>query len=105
MIALAGILLTLAAVWLVLSPFLTHAAAPLTDGPDRVAELRELYALRDVAYETLRDLEFDFHAGKITEADYRELADRYRGEALALVRRIDALAGAAPATEPSRVGP
>jgi hypothetical protein len=105
MVALAGILLTLGAVWLVLSPLLTHARAPLTDGPDQVAELRELYALRDVAYETLRDLEFDFHAGKITETDYRELADRYRGEALALVRRIDTLTGGPPPTEPSRVGP
>jgi len=102
-LALAGILLALAAVWLVLSPLVTHARAPLTDGPDAVAELRELYALRDVAYETLRDLEFDFHAGKISDADYRELADRYRGEAIELVRRIDALTGAPPA-EPSRVG-
>lgn len=104
MIALAGILLALGIAWLVLSPFVTHARAPLSDGPDRVAELRELCALRDVAYETLRDLEFDFHAGKISEADYRELADRYRGEALGLVRRIDVLTGAAPPTEPSRVG-
>jgi hypothetical protein len=104
-LVLAGILLALGAVWIVLSPLVTHAQAPLTDGPDRVAELRELYALRDVAYETLRDLEFDFHAGKISEADYRELADRYRGEAIGLVRRIDALLDAAPATEPQRVGP
>lgn len=101
MVALAGILLALGAVWLVLSPFATRARAPLTDGPDRVAELRELYALRDVAYETLRDLEFDFHAGKISDADYRELTDKYRGEALDLVRRIDA-AEAGAGTAPSK---
>jgi hypothetical protein len=103
-LALAGILLALGAAWLVLSPFATRARAPLTDGPDRVAELRELYALRDVAYETLRDLEFDFHAGKISDADYRELTDKYRGEAFDLVRRIDAVE-AGPGATPAKASP
>jgi hypothetical protein len=104
MFILAGILLTLAACWLVLAPLLSGRAAPLTDGPDRLAEIREVRALRDVAYEALRDIEFDYHAGKISEADYRELGDRYREEAIALVRRLDALAAAEPGrrTEPAR---
>lgn len=97
MLALAGILMALGACWLLLSPMLTRVGAPLTDGPDRVAELRELETLREVAYETLRDIELDFHAGKISESDYREMADRYKAEALQIVRRIDALQAAAPA--------
>lgn len=91
MLALAGIFMTVLACWLVLAPLLTRVGAPLTDGPDRLAELRELETLREVTYETLRDIEFDYHAGKISEADYRELTDRYKAEALQLVRRIDAL--------------
>jgi hypothetical protein len=97
MLALAGILVTLGVCWLVLSPLFLRIGAPLADGPDRLAELRELETLRDVAYETLRDIEFDFHAGKISEADYRELTDRYKAEALHLVRRLDALRSTAPA--------
>jgi hypothetical protein len=91
MAALAGILMTLGVCWLILAPLLMRQRAPLADGPDRLAELRELEALREVAYETLRDIEFDYHAGKISDADHRELTDRYKAEALQLVRRIDTL--------------
>jgi hypothetical protein len=100
---LFGIVLAAATAFVVLSPLIRHVAAPLADGPDAVAELRELYALRDVAYETLRDLEFDFQSGKISEADYRELADRYKAEALAVVQRIGAAEGGIEA-EPLRGG-
>jgi hypothetical protein len=89
MLVLAGILLILGAVALVLYPLVSHQTAPLTDGPDVLAELRELHALRDMTYETVRDLEFDFHAGKIGEADFKELRDRYAREAMDVVRRID----------------
>ncbi len=91
MIPLAGILLILLTVAWVLTPLTRGIAAPLKDGPDRVAELRECYALRDVAYETIRDIEFDFHAGKIDEDDYRELNERHRREAMQLVGRIEAI--------------
>ena len=91
MLALAGILLTAGACWVILAPLLMRIRAPLADGPDQLAELRELETLREVAYETLRDIEFDFHAGKISEADHRELTDRYKAEALQLLHRIDAI--------------
>jgi hypothetical protein len=96
MLPLAGILISLATVALILSPLFRHVAAPLTDGPDLVAELRELYALKDVTYETLRDLEFDFHAGKIGEADYRDMTERYTREALRVVQRIEDLEAKIP---------
>lgn len=91
MLTLAAILLISATAVFLLAPLVQHAKAPLTDGPDAAAELRELYTLKDVTYETLRDVEFDFHAGKITEVDYREMTDRYTHEALEVVRRIDAI--------------
>ncbi len=91
MAMLAGILLVLAASAFIAAPLLTGRAAPLTDGPDRLGVLRELHALKDVTYETLRDLEFDHHSGKIGDADYEELRERYRAEAVALVGRIAAL--------------
>lgn len=99
MLILAGILLSLAALLCIISPFLTRSAAPLTDGPDSVSELRELYALRDVTYDTLRDLEFDFHSGKIGEDDYNDLTNRFKREAVELVTRIESLE-TAPANGP-----
>lgn len=91
MIVLAGILVALGAITFVLAPLVQHIAAPLKDGPDAVVELRELYALKDVAYETIHDIEFDYHAGKISEADYRAMTGRYSREAAHLLGRIEAL--------------
>jgi hypothetical protein len=98
MLVLAAILVVLGALVLVLSPLVSHQAAPLTDGPDVVAELRELYTLRDVTYETVRDLEFDFHAGKIGEADFKELRERYAREAMEVVGRIEDIEARLPGT-------
>ncbi len=91
MLVLAGILVTLGTVALVLAPLVLRIAAPLKDGPDAVVELRELYALKEITYETIRDIEFDYHAGKISEADYRAMTGRYTREAALLLGRIDAL--------------
>jgi len=54
-------------------------------------ELSDLHALREVAYETLRDLEFDFSMGKMAEKDYHDLKARYQGEAAEILRQIDVL--------------
>jgi hypothetical protein len=94
MVVLAALVLAFVVTVMVVSPLVTGQAAPLSDGPDRAGAMRELAALRDVAYETLRDLEFDFHAGKIAEADYRELTARYQAEAAGVVERLDRLQAA-----------
>ena len=55
------------------------------------AELKDLLALRNVAYDTLRDLEFDLRMGKMAEKDYQELKARYQGEAAEILRQIEVL--------------
>jgi hypothetical protein len=57
------------------------------------SELKDLFVLRDVAYDTLRDLEFDFRMGKMAEKDYQELKSRYQGEAAEILRQVDELEG------------
>ena len=89
MLVLAGIVLALATAAFILSPMVRHVQAPLTDGPDLLARLRDLHALKSVAYETLQDVEFDYHAGKISESDFHEMTDRYTREAVRLVQRIE----------------
>ncbi|HYS04502.1 MAG TPA: hypothetical protein VEW47_04845 [Candidatus Dormibacteraeota bacterium] len=104
MLVLAGIVLTLAVAALILSPFVGHVTAPLTDGPDLLAQLRDLHALKSVAYETLQDIEFDYHAGKIGERDYREMTDRYTNEAVRLVQRIEEIEAQVPRPRGRRPG-
>ena len=89
MLVLAGILLAAAVTAAVLSPLDRHLPVPLTDGTDLLARLRELHALKSVTYETLQDIELDYHAGKISEPDYREMTERYTREAVRLVQRIE----------------
>jgi hypothetical protein len=55
------------------------------------AELSDLWIVRDVTYDTLRDLEFDFRMGKMAEKDYQDLKVRYQAEAAEVLRQIEVL--------------
>jgi hypothetical protein len=70
-------------------------AAPLHRGPDvdrREDERRAaLEAAKEAKYREIRDAELDFRMGKLTEADY-QLTDReLRGQAIEILRELDAL--------------
>ncbi len=54
----------------------------------RVDYLRER---KDVIYENLRDLNFEFQAGKYPEADYEEQRRGLEDEAATVIAEIDAL--------------
>ena len=93
--ALAPLLVVVAlglVVWLV--------GAPLRRGPqaaesaDRI-EREGLEAARDAKYRELRELELDRATGKVAEEDFRAQDRELRGEAVAILRRLDEL-GAAP---------
>jgi hypothetical protein len=49
----------------------------------------ELLARRDVTYRALKEIEFDFQAGKLLEEDYQALLARYRAEAVAILQQLD----------------
>jgi RNA polymerase subunit RPABC4/transcription elongation factor Spt4 len=53
---------------------------------DNLAELRRK---RDRIYEALRELEFDARTGKISPTDHAELSDRYKRQAIALLKQLD----------------
>ena len=61
--------------------------------PDAVddARFRELYSKRDTTYSMLKELEFDFQSGILTEEDYHDLEARYEKKAIAALRGIDNL--------------
>jgi hypothetical protein len=53
------------------------------------AERAELEAARDAKYREIRDAELDYRTGKLSEADWRGLDRQLRGEAVAILRRLD----------------
>jgi hypothetical protein len=66
----------------------------LTSGPEktRAAFLRER---REAVYENLRDLNFEFKAGKLPEADYQAMKNSLEEEAAAILAEISRLESAA----------
>jgi hypothetical protein len=69
--------------------------APLRRGPDvdrREDERRAaLEAAKEAKYREIRDAELDFRMGKLTEADYRVTDQELRGQAIEILRDLDAL--------------
>jgi hypothetical protein len=70
-------------------------AAPLRRGPDvdrREDERRAaLEAAKEAKYREIRDAELDFQMGKLTEGDYRTTDRELRGQAIEILRELDAL--------------
>jgi hypothetical protein len=72
-------------------------------GPEktRAAYLRER---KDAVYENLRDLNFEYKAGKVPEADYASLKSSLQDEAASLLAEIERLESqAVPTSRRSRV--
>jgi len=69
------------------------SSGPITAQPGLAGSLRA----------ELEELEFDFHAGKISEADYHELRQKLEAQAASISRAADisASGGAAPGSPPS----
>jgi|ERR1700733_10814976 len=89
---IACLLATLAALFYIFSP----AAFLVGREKTRASYLRER---KDVVYENLRDLNFEFKAGKMPESDYQSLKASLQDEAatlLAEIARLEAKAVSAP---------
>ena len=54
-------------------------------------KLQELHSKRDTTYSMLKELEFDFQSGILTEEDYRDLEAKYKGKAISILKDIDDL--------------
>ena len=75
-------------VWLVGAPL--RAGARSVDDAD-VATRQRLEAARDAKYREIRELELDYRTGKLSDADFAALDRQLRGEAVAILRDLDAL--------------
>jgi len=59
-------------------------------------KLDQLMERRDAIYDNLRDLRFEFRAGKYSEADYEEIERSLEIEAARVLAEMDRLTGGAP---------
>jgi len=106
MIFAACLILTLAVLFYVFGAPFRLLRAP---EKGRLAFLKER---KDVVYENLRDLNFEYKAGKLPEPDYAAMRASMEDEAAALLAEIDQLENlpselelaALPAADPSTKG-
>ncbi len=91
---LIGVILALAAGLIV--------TRPLRDRPPATVEedtrLADLIAQREAAYQVIRDLDSDFHIGKLSDDDYRPMRVQALAHAAEIVAQLDALEARPPQT-------
>jgi len=51
--------------------------------------LTELLSRKEALYSAIKELDFDFKTNKLSEKDYKDLKERYRGDALLVLKEID----------------
>ena len=87
-VLLAIAIVTLVA-WFVTAPLRRR---PNEGGEDpAIAELADLEARKEAKYRQIRDAEADHASGKLTDEDFKRLDRELRGEAVAILKRIDRL--------------
>jgi hypothetical protein len=86
MLGLGGLTLVLgaAALWRVVDPLTRGERAAVVESraPYRI---RELEREKAAVLKAIKEIELDFQMRKISEADYREMAERYRARALRIM--------------------
>jgi hypothetical protein len=85
---LAVVIVVLVA-WFVTAP-LRRLPSDVPDDP-AVAELADLEARKEAKYRQIRDAEADHASGKLSDEDFKRLDRELRGEAVAILKRIDRL--------------
>jgi hypothetical protein len=76
------------------------------DGRPRAAQpWEDLMAQRDTAYQALKELEFEYNLGNLSDADYSDLRDRYRAQAAGILQKLDTEMNPRPEEPPAPLSP
>ena len=81
-------LMALSLVVYVGEPLVRRAASRLS-GREDDDSTAHLLLQKETLYGAIRDLEFDFHTGKVDQKDYDELRQQLEGEAIHILRQLD----------------
>jgi hypothetical protein len=83
--------ISLAAAWVVAQPLLGGASAgPVEDGGPEDPGRRALEVEKGIVYQAISELDMDYAAGKLSEADYRALRAKQEVLALEILKALDA---------------
>lgn len=82
-----SLLITAATFAFIVYPFFKRRLSAETMGTD--SALKELDSKKDTTYSMLKELEFDYHSGILSEEDYRDLENRYKKKAVSILKELD----------------
>ncbi len=91
MLILACTLLTVLAGVYVLTPLFVEPKGNLEVELLAETELDRLLNRKAIIYTNLKDLDFEYKMGRLGETDYRRLEAGYKGEAAAILEKLDHL--------------
>jgi len=61
--------------------------------PEPTAAAQDLVSQRNAALHDIRDVDFDFELGNLSDDDYRDLRDRYKRHAVDVLKAMNAQEG------------
>lgn len=76
--------------------FIFSVRPSASDAAPHRTKLDQLMERRDAIYDNLRDLRFEYRAGKFSETDYEETKQALEVEAARVLAEMDTLTGSAP---------
>ena len=91
MLWLACVALVLAGGCYVLIPLFRESRGSLDIDLLAETELDRLLDRKEIVYRNLKDLEFEFKMGRLSEADFKQLNAGYKNEAAAILQKLDQL--------------
>jgi len=84
--------LTAAALFYIFHPLITGSGSSFFfDLDSDSSSLKRLLRKKETIYENIKDLEFEYKMGKLSEEDYRRLRDDYSREAFEVIHRIESV--------------
>lgn len=101
MITLIFLSIILASVAFVALPYFRKKAVAPVGMAKKNGQLVDLHTRRDHLLAAIKEIEFDHTMGKISIEDFNDMNARYRQDAVAVLKRIDALNGGNGATQKS----
>lgn len=85
-------LLTAATLFFIFRPLIIGGGSPfLMDLHGSSGSLKRLLRKKETVYENIKDLDFEYKMGKLSEDDYHRLRNDYAREAYAVMREIERL--------------
>lgn len=88
-LVIACTLLTAGTLFLIFRPLMAGSAGFFGDFEGSQTSLKRLLRKKETVYENIKDLDFEYKMGKLSDEDYRGLRSDFEQQAYALMREIE----------------